>query len=98
MGCGSRSECAGGLGGRCAKGNDANRRPVRHHGIDRFHPADKAMIRRDKDKFDCDQWTIDVVLALGDKGRIQCRNTVVVAMIDGASVFGRIIDDMPMDD
>ncbi len=71
---------------------------MRQTGSDRLHPADKSWRGRDKDKFDGDQGTVNVVLTLGDERRLQSLDAVVVAMIDGASMFGRIIDDMPMDD
>ena len=71
---------------------------MRQTGSDRLHPADKSWLGRDKDKFDGDQGTVNVVLTLGDERRLQSLDAVVVAMIDGASVLGRLIDDMPMDD
>ena len=37
-------------------------------------------------------------MTLRDERRLQSLDGVVVAMIDGASVFGRILDDVPMDD
>jgi len=37
-------------------------------------------------------------MTLGYERRLQSLGAVMVAMVDGASVFGRIIDDMPMDD
>ncbi len=99
IGCDSRSECQReGLGGRRAKRTASNRGAVRQTGSDRLHPANKSWLRRDKDKFDGDQGTVNVVLTLGDERRLQRLDAVMVAMIDGASVFGRIIDEMPMDD
>ncbi len=70
-----------------------------HQTIGRPRPSDNASLGRDRDKLDCDQGGIDVVLTRGNKYRIQSFDTVVVAMIDGdTSVRGRITDDMPVDE
>lgn len=37
-------------------------------------------------------------MTLGDERRLQSLDDVVVAMIDGASVFGRMLDDVSVDD
>lgn len=69
-----------------------------YRGIDRLHPTDKASFGRHKSGLYCDQGPIDVVLTLGDERLIQSRDTLVVAMIDGAPMFGRTIDGMPVND
>ena len=71
---------------------------MRQTGSDRFDPAEKSSFWGDEDKLDDDQGTIDIVMTLGEERRLQSLDAVVVAMVDGASVFGRIIDDMPVDD
>lgn len=69
-----------------------------YRGIDRLRATNKATRGRDKDRRHGVQRTFNAVLTLGDERRLQSLDAVVVAMIDGAGVFGRIIDDMPMDD
>ena len=67
-------------------------------GIDRLHPSDEPSFGRDKDQRNRDQRTIDIVLTLGDERRIQHLDAMVVAMIEGACVFGGVVDDMTVDD
>ena len=71
---------------------------MRDRGVNRLWPADKASFGGDDDERNAHQRTGNVVLALGDEGRLQRLDAVVVAMIDGARVFGRFIDDVPVED
>jgi hypothetical protein len=64
----------------------------------RLYLADKASFRRDKDKRSLSQGTLNVVLALRDKRRVERLDAPVVAMIEGVRVFGRSVDDMAVDD
>lgn len=41
---------------------------------------------------------VKLVVTLGDERRLRRLDAAVVGMIDGASVFGRVLDDVSMDD